>query len=94
MSFDHPYVVFQNPDSTLSIADTSPPVYYGVSNRAARQAAAVTMMKAGGSMLASSIAAGGYYSSGNKPSKTEVVSSVNETPKSIMNESAAIKYEL
>ena len=45
-------------------------------------------------MLASSIAAGGYYSTGTKPSKSEVVMSENETPKSIMNESAAIKNEL
>ena len=45
-------------------------------------------------MIASSIAAGGYLASGTKPSKEEVVSSVNETPKSIINESAAIKYEL
>ena len=87
-------LVFDNPDGTLSIAYTASPVHYGVSNTGARQAAAVTMMKAGGSMLASSIAAGGYYSSGTKPSKEEVVSSVNETPKSLMNESAAIKYEL
>ena len=87
-------MVFSNPDGIMSIADTSPPVHYSVSNRAARQAAAVTMMKAGGSMLATSIAAGGYYSSGTKPSKEEVVSSVNETPKSIMNESAALKDEL
>ena len=40
------------------------------------------------------LAAHGYLSSGTKPSKEEVVSSVNETPKSLMNESAAIKYEL
>ena len=94
MSFNHPYMVFENPDGTMSIADTSPPVHYGVSNRAARQAAAVNMMKAGSSMIAGSIAAGGYLSSGTKPIKEEVVSSVNETPKSLMNESAAIKYEL
>ena len=54
----------------------------------------LTMMKAGGSMLASSIAAGGYLATGHKPSKSEVVLNVNETPKSIMNESAAIKSEL